>query len=281
MEAGTPQGAVLSPTLFNLFVDDLRDCLNLQDIHLAQYADDIALWCSCKDPKEAERKMNEALEQIAKWTTKWRISLAPEKSVFMHFSKRPTLRKIPVKLNLLGTDVKQVSTHRFLGVNLDDKLEWGQHFKEMLGQAAPRINALKRIAAKSIWRKPEWILKLHKAVVQSIWQYAAVVTCTVKKSLWDNITKCHARSMKAYCGVPNCVSYERLCDTMGISQIKDELMSFGRKRLLAIISFSPFGDKILSARRQNVTGLYKSPSEVLITDAEARVLSQDLIVQQS
>merc|ERR1712074_60868 len=144
--------------------------------------------CTNKDPKEAEKKMNEALGKIAIWTKKWRIGLAPEKSVYIHFSKRPTQRKIPIKLNLLGSEVKQVATHRFLGVNLDDKLEWSQHFKEMIGQAAPRINALKRIAAKSIWRKPEWILKLHKAVVQSIWQYAAIVTCTVKKSLWDSIT---------------------------------------------------------------------------------------------
>ena len=123
MEAGTPQGAVPSPTLFNLFVDDLRESLNLHDIYLAQYADDIALWCTCKDPKEAQEKMNDALRKIAEWTTKWRIGLAPEKSVFMKFTRRPTHKKVPLKLNLLGTEVKQVSSHKFLGVNLDDRME--------------------------------------------------------------------------------------------------------------------------------------------------------------
>ena len=93
---------------------------------------------------------------------------------------------------------------------------------------------------------------------------------------WDNIVKCHARSIKAYCGVPNSMSYERLCDTIGIKPIKQELMEFGKKRLKAIISFSPFGERILRCRRQNVTGLYKSPSEVLIDDAEAISLGQDL-----
>ena len=276
MEAGTPQGAVLSPTLFNLFVDDLRESLNLHDVYLAQYADDIALWCTSKDPKEAQEKMNDALKKIAEWTTKWRIGLAPEKSVFMKFTRRPTQKKVPLKLNLLGTEVKQVSSHKFLGVNLDDRMEWNHHFKQMIGSATPRINALKRLAAKSIWQRPEWILKIHDAVVNSIWKYAAVVTCTVKKSLWDNIVKCHARSIKAYCGVPNSMSYERLCDTIGIKPIKQELMEFGQKRLRAIISFSPFGERILGCRRQNVTGLYKSPSEVLIDDAEATSLGQDL-----
>ena len=276
MEAGTPQGAVLSPTLFNLFVDDLRESLNLHDIYLAQYADDIALWCTDKDPKEAEKKMNDALQKIEEWTTKWRIGLAPEKSVFMKFTRRPTQKNIPVKLNLLGTEVKQVSTHRFLGVNLDDRMEWSQHFKDMIGAATPRINALKRLAAKSVWQRPEWILRLHDAVVNSIWKYAAVVTCTVKVKLWDDIVKCHARSTKAYCGVPNCVSYERLCDTVGIKPIKQELLDFGRKRLRAIISFSPFGERILRQRRQNATGIYKSPSEILIDDSEARNLGLDL-----
>ena len=270
MEAGTPQGAVLSPTLFNLFVDDLRDIIGIGNgIELAQYADDIAIWCTCKDPKEAEKSMNEALKKISIWTSKWRIGLAPEKSVFMKFTRRPTQKRVPVELKLLGKEVKQVSTHRFLGVNLDDRLEWSQHFKEMLGSATPRINALKRLAAKSVWQRPEWILKLHDAVVNSIWKYAAIVTCTAKKSLWENIIKCHSRCIKSYCGIPNCVSYERICDVIGIKSIKLELMDFGRKRMRAFIAFSPFGRKILSERRANVTGLYKSPSEILIDDTEA------------
>ena len=276
MEAGTPQGAVLSPTLFNLFVDDLRDIVGLdKSIQLAQYADDIAIWCTCEDPKEAEKKMNEALARIATWTIKWRVRLAPEKSVFMKFSRRPTQRKIPINLKLLGEDVKQVSIHRFLGVNLDDRLAWNEHIKNMLGSAIPRVNALKRLAAKSIWQRPEWILKLHDAVINSIWKYAAIVTCTASKSLFDSITKFHARCVKSYCGIPNCVSYEKVCDTIGIKTIQQELMDFAKKRMKSMIAFSPFGDQIVRNRRSNVTGIYKTPSEVLMDDDDVIPLGQN------
>ena len=66
MAAGTPQGAVLSPSLFNFFVDDLRDIIGIGDgIELAQYADDIAIWSTNLCPRQAEKDINEALKKIA------------------------------------------------------------------------------------------------------------------------------------------------------------------------------------------------------------------------
>ena len=178
------------------------------------------------------------------------------------------MRKISSTLKLLGEKIKQVSSHRFLGVCFDDRLQWSKHFEEMIGSATPRINALKRIAAKSLWRHPSWILKLHDSVVNSIWNFGSLVYCTASQDLWDKITKVHARSIKAYCGVPSFVGYATLCDNMGIKTIREELMSFGRKRLTAIAAYTPFGPEIISKRRNNVTGLYKSPSEVLLTDQD-------------
>ena len=273
MSAGTPQGAVLSPSLFNFFVDDLRDIIGIGDgIELAQYADDIAIWSTNLCPKQAEKDVNEALKKIAIWTSKWRIKLAPEKSVFILFSRRPTIRKTDVKLELLGEKVQQVSNHRFLGVKFDDRLEWKNHINEMIGIATPRINAIKRIAAKSIWRNPERILRLHESVVNSIWKFGALSYATAGVKLWDSITKCHARCIKAYCGLPNFVGYNTLCEQLGIKPIKDELMAFGKKRLTSIVAFSPFGPNILRNRRRNITGIYKSPSEILLDDQDAGIL---------
>ena len=269
MKAGTPQGAVLSPTLFNIFVDDLVDCFGPESgVCLAQYADDIAIWISDKSAKRAEKKMNEALKKIAEWTCKWRINLAPEKSVCLLFSRRPTQREEPINLMLLGKRITREKAHRFLGVKFDDKLDWKVHISEMIASATPRINALKRLAAKSLWRNPEWILKLHEATVNSIWKYGSVAYATMGANLWDTIIKCHSRALKAYCGVPNFISYNLLCDRIGVKDIKEEMLSFAKKRLNAIVAFSPFGPALVSKRRDNVMGIYKSVTETLMTDGE-------------
>ena len=270
MKGGTPQGAVLSPTLFNLFVDDLREAIGLDDdVQLGQYADDICIWSTCGCPRKAEENINKALKKIADWTAKWRIKLAPEKSVCMLFTRRPTHRRMTMNLNLLGEKIQRVESHRFLGVKFDDKLDWKVHINEIIGRSTPRINALKKLAAKSLWRRPEWVVKLHESVVSSIWRYGSIAYANMGEHLWEKLVRCHSRSIKSYCGVPNFVNYNAVCDQMGVKQIKDDLLSFGKKRLLSIIAFSPLGKKLIENRRQNVVGLYKSPTEVLIDDVEA------------
>ena len=270
MKSGTPQGAVLSPTLFNLFVDDLREAIGIDDdVQLGQYADDICIWSTCDCPRKAEEKINKALQKIADWTAKWRIKLAPEKSVCVLFSRRPTHRRMTMNLNLMGEKIKRVESHRFLGVKFDEKLDWKIHVEGMIGRSTPRINALKKMSAKSLWRRPEWFVKLHESVVSSIWRYGSVAYAAMGEHLWGKLISCHARAIKAYCGVPSFVGYGAVCDQIGVKQIKEDLMAFAKKRLLSIIAFSPLGKKLIDERRQNVTGIYKSPTEVLINDNEA------------
>ena len=190
----------------------------------------------------------------------------------MHFSCRPTIRNTKLDIKLIGEYVKQVSSHRFLGVKFDDRLEWKTHINEMVNSATPRINALKRLAAKSIWKNPQWILRVHEAVVNSIWKFGVIGYATAGVGIWNTIIQCHSRCVKAYCGLPNYVGYSTVCNALGIKNIKDELLAFGKKRLCAIAAFSPFGPEIMTNRRFDATGIYKSPSEVLLNNDEARIL---------
>ena len=186
--------------------------------------------------------------------------------------RRPTIRRTQLDIQLLGEKVKQVASHRFLGVKFDDRLDWKTHVDEMVNSATPRINAIKRLAAKSIWQNPQWIHRIHNSVVNSMWQFGVIAYCTANLSIWKKITTCHSRSIKAYCGVPNFVSYERVCNALGIKDIKTDLLTFGKKRLCAIAAFSPFGPKIIENRKLNAAGIYKSPTEVLLDDNEAQIL---------
>ena len=112
-------------------------------------------------------------------------------------------------------------------------------------------------------------VKLHESIVSSIWRYGSIAYAAMGEHLWEKLVRCHSRSIKFYCGVPNYINYSAVCDQIGVKQIKDDLLAFGKKRLLSIIAFSPLGKKLIENRRQNVTGIYRSPTEVLINDSEA------------
>ena len=268
MKAGTPQGAVLSPTLFNLFVDDIETLIG-EGVQLAQYADDIAIWVADECPRRAEQKMNETLSKISTWTSRWRVKLAPEKSAFILFSKRPTHSRMTIRLQLLGKEIQRVSSHRFLGVKFDEKLLWKQHIQEILGSAMPRTAALKALAAKSIWRRPDWILKLHESIVNSIWKYGSVAFAAMCEEQWSKIQKVHANCVKSYAGVPQYVSYETVRNHLGIHDIKTNILNAAKKRILAITAYSPFGRKLVEDTFIQSANNYKGPIATVI-NAEDR-----------
>ena len=67
LENGTPQGSIISPTLFNIMIDDLFE--NIPDnIHTSQFADDGALWTSSNNINKATKTIQKALDTISKWT---------------------------------------------------------------------------------------------------------------------------------------------------------------------------------------------------------------------
>ena len=87
MLAGTPQGSIISPILFILFMDDVKEDLP-EGVRIFQFTDDIALSVTSPCPRAAEYKMQKGLEVIEKWTRKWRVELEPTKSNFIIFSQK-------------------------------------------------------------------------------------------------------------------------------------------------------------------------------------------------
>ena len=233
-----------------------------------------AIWTSDICPRRAEYRMNQCLTNIAtwSWTSNWRIKLAPERSVFLLFSKRPTHRRMTLNIKLQGKDINRAAQHKFLGVTFDDKLSWKPHIDNILGGTLKRSAALKKLSAQSVWRHPEWILKLHECVINSVWKYGALAYAAMGRHLWDKIRTQHSRSVKGYAGVPSYTSYSLLCDQLGIKEIEEELKTFAKKRIAAILAFSPFGKDIVSKWRDPST-TYKSPVGLLFEKTEAQLMA--------
>ena len=77
--AGVPQGSVLSPLLFLIYVNDFPKPHHRQNSK-SQFADDTALWASSKNVPFSAKRLRKDLRKLAKWCAKWRIKLNPEKN---------------------------------------------------------------------------------------------------------------------------------------------------------------------------------------------------------
>ena len=90
--AGVPQGSVLTPLLFLIYVNDLPNPHHRQNSK-SQFADDTSLWAASKNVQFAAKLLRKDLRKLAKWCAKWRIKLNPEKTKVIIFSRSPLARK--------------------------------------------------------------------------------------------------------------------------------------------------------------------------------------------
>ena len=88
---GVPQGSILGPLLFSIFVNDLPKCLNSELINL--YADDTAVSVFSSDLQELECKLNVALTLLKNWFDKNKLSLNCTKSKVMYFGTHKKVGK--------------------------------------------------------------------------------------------------------------------------------------------------------------------------------------------
>ena len=85
LTAGTPQGAVLSPLLFNLMLSDFPTS---EDVDLFVYADDISVSCSNSDAGEAKLIMQRYLNKFSRWAETWGLIINLQKTIVQHFTRK-------------------------------------------------------------------------------------------------------------------------------------------------------------------------------------------------
>ena len=129
LKAGTPQGSVLSPLLFIIYVNDIPD-LTEANVRMCQFADDMGLWTHAKNIKAVEIRLGKALSMIEEWCSKWRIKLNALKTQLVIFSKVRTPTRI--NLELFGTPIVRTESAKLLGITLNKRLNFKDHIEETL-----------------------------------------------------------------------------------------------------------------------------------------------------
>ena len=168
---GVPQGSILGPMLFTVYINDLPDTFNESSVSL--YADDTAILFSHPDPVVLEHVLNEELARASNWFNHNKLSLNVKKSKFMLFGTKSQVdRCVNLKVKHGQKELERVSTFKYLGVKLDPNLSFKDHVQYIRGKVVPKIKLLGHV---STFLDLETRLSLYKSLVLPIFDYADTV----------------------------------------------------------------------------------------------------------
>ena len=128
IRTGVPQGAIISPTLFNLYTSDLPE--PPINVKLNIYTDDINIFTSHRTINAAEQAIQPYLNQIYDWTRVNNLQLNPTKSTSTLFTPYPAEYKHTLNLTINNVVIPTLTHPKILGVTFDPKLTFNEHTKK-------------------------------------------------------------------------------------------------------------------------------------------------------
>ena len=193
---GVPQGSVLGPLLFIIFVNDLPNsvCQSTVDI----YADDTTLSTSAvvSDLPAIQQRLQDDINNIADWTSNNKMVLNASKTKSLLVTGKRLEKKAPdtnLKLSCNGSEIEQITSQKLLGVKLDNHLSFTEHIDDICKKVSQRIAVLKKIKRNL----PLAERKLYfNALIKPIMLYGSCTWCTASEENVNRVSKLQKRAAR-------------------------------------------------------------------------------------
>ena len=164
--AGVPQGSILGPLLFNIFVNDLF--LFVSSSNLSNYADDNTLYTSGYNLKEVKEVLLNDLNKVTEWFFENDMALNAGKCYFMCLDKNTENETFTFKDTIMNNSREE----KILGAIIGNRLIFSSHIREVCKKASQKISALSRISNQLSHSEKTL---LFNAVVKSQFNYCPLV----------------------------------------------------------------------------------------------------------
>ena len=172
IESGVPQGSVLGPLLFLIYINDLERNIK-SNINL--FADDTMLFSTVKDPIISANDLNHDLDIINQWAHQWKMEFNPDptkQATEVLFSCKKSSPNHP-QLIFNGTFVEKVNEHKHLGLILDSTLSFKKHLSEKIVKAKMNIGIIKYLS--KFLPLTFALNQMYKALVRSHLDYCDII----------------------------------------------------------------------------------------------------------
>lgn len=202
LSAGVPQGSILGPLLFLIYINDIVQDLQ-SNVNL--FADDTSLYLVIENPQTAAQQLQSDIEIIAAWAEKWLVTFNPSKSESLIVSRKRNSYHQP--LQMLNQTIPEVKDHKHLGLFLSHNCLWHSHIEYINEKAWKRVNIMRKLKFMLDRKSLEII---YISFIRPILEYADVVWGNAFQYELDLLDKIQNECARIVSGATRLVSIENL-----------------------------------------------------------------------
>ncbi|KAI5727897.1 hypothetical protein M8J77_008348 [Diaphorina citri] len=199
VKQGVPQGGVLSPALFNLYMSKVPT--PPEDVNLISYADDCSILTSGNNIPELCNKVNDYLSTLNSWLTERKLQLSPGKSSATLFTTWTKEVGTVLDIFVNGERIPSTKNPKILGITFDPTMTFHKHAGEIKTRVRSRNNLLKSLAGNTWGKNKETILTTYKTIGRPILNYASPIWMPqLSDSQWKHLQIAQNASLRVATG---------------------------------------------------------------------------------
>jgi hypothetical protein len=214
IKAGVPQGSILGPLLFLVFINDI-----VSDIHcsIRLFADDTNLYIIVDDPNRAAESLQNDIDKISVWAKNWLVTFNPSKTVSLLFSKKRNPVQHPPLL-MENQTIAQLADHKHLGVLLSHDCSWNAHIQLIKEKAWKRVHILRKLKFRLNRKSLETI---YTSFIRPCIEYADVVWDNCLQADKEDLQKIQNEAGRIVSGATKLVSINELHNELGWESLSE------------------------------------------------------------
>lgn len=189
VKIGLPQGSVLAPILFNLYINDVVASLKFSSIKL--FADDALIMISGVDVNDMRDKLNSDLESFYNWLCVNRLKLNIDKTKYMFITRNNSLNVVNIKIN--STVIEKVCIFKYLGIQIDDKLKFFERINYTVSKIAKKIYFMKRTCK---YLRKYYKIMVYRSIIEPHFIYCPTIFFIMNDSQIEKLQKMQNKAMR-------------------------------------------------------------------------------------